>query len=60
MTAEQERALYVLRNAGKIKPDEETNIIKTKDPQMLRAIDALKGVMIYAQQSAPKAQAVKK
>jgi hypothetical protein len=27
-------------------------IIKAKDPQMLRAIDALKGVMIYAQQSA--------
>lgn len=60
MTAEQERALYGLRNAGNIKPDDETNIIKTKDPQMLRAIDALKGVMIYAQQSAPKAEAVKK
>ncbi|MGE5208222.1 MAG: S41 family peptidase [Alphaproteobacteria bacterium] len=60
MTAEQERALNALRNAGNVKPDEETNIIKTKDPQMLRAIDALKGVMIYAQQSAPKAQAVKK
>jgi len=60
MTAEQERALYGLRNAGNAKPDDETNIIKTKDPQMLRAIDALKGVMIYAQQSAPKAEAVKK
>jgi carboxyl-terminal processing protease len=60
MTAEQERALYGLRNAGNVKPDEETNIIKTKDPQMLRAIDALIGVMIYAQQSAPKAEAVKK
>jgi carboxyl-terminal processing protease len=60
MTAEQERALYGLRNAGNVKPEDETNIIKTKDPQMLRAIDALKGVMIYAQQSAPKAEAVKK
>jgi carboxyl-terminal processing protease len=60
MTAEQERALYGLRNSGNVKPDDETNIIKTKDPQMLRAIDALKGVMIYAQQSAPKAEAVKK
>jgi carboxyl-terminal processing protease len=60
MTAEQERALYALRNTGNVKPDDETNIIKTKDPQMLRAIDALKGVMIYAQQSAPKAEAVKK
>ena len=60
MTAEQERALYALRNTGNVKADDEINIIKTKDPQMLRAIDALKGVMIYAQQSAPKAQAVKK
>jgi len=60
MTAEQERALYGLRNSGNVKPDDETNIIKTKDPQMLRAVDALKGVMIYAQQSAPKAEAVKK
>jgi carboxyl-terminal processing protease len=60
LTAEQERALYALRNAGNVKPDDETNIIKTKDLQMLRAIDALKGVMIYAQQSAPKAEAVKK
>jgi carboxyl-terminal processing protease len=60
MTAEQERALYGLRNSGNVKPDDETNIIKTKDPQMLRAIDALKGVMIYAQQSAPKAEAVRK
>jgi len=60
MTAEQERALYALRNSGTVKTDEEINIIKTKDPQMLRAIDALKGVMIYAQQSAPKAEAVKK
>ena len=60
MTSEQERALNALRNAGSVKPEEETSIIKAKDPQMLRAIDALKGVMIYAQQSAPKAQAVKK
>jgi carboxyl-terminal processing protease len=60
MTAEQERTLFTLRNAESVKPDEEKNIIKTKDPQMLRAIDALKGVMIYAQQNAPKADAVKK
>jgi len=60
MTAEQERSLFALRNAGNIKPEDEKTIIKTKDPQMLRAIDALKGVMIYAQQSAPKAEAVKK
>src|SRR5213594_5233225 len=60
MTAEQERALFTLRNADNVKPDEEKNIIKAKDPQTLRAIDALKGVMIYAQQNAPRAEAVKK
>src|SRR5690349_20836455 len=60
MTAEQERSLFALRNAGNMKPEDEKNIIKSKDVQLLRAIDALKGVMIYAQQRAPKAEAVKK
>src|SRR5881227_1626523 len=60
ITADQERALFALRNTGNIKPEDETKIIKIKDAQMLRAIDALKGVMTYAQQSAPKAEAVKK
>src|SRR4030095_8189815 len=60
MTAEQERALFTFRNADNVKPDEEKNIIKAKDPQTLRAIDAMKGVMIYAQQNAPRGEAVKK
>jgi carboxyl-terminal processing protease len=60
LTAEQERSLFALRSAGNMKPEDEKNIIKARDPQMLRAIDALKGVMIYAQENAPKAQAVKK
>jgi carboxyl-terminal processing protease len=60
MTAEQERSLFALRNTGNMKPEDDKSIIKARDPQMLRAIDALKGVMIFAQQNAPKAQAVKK
>jgi len=60
MTAEQERSLFTLRNTGNMKPEDDKSIIKARDPQMLRAIDALKGVMIYAQENAPKAQAVKK
>jgi carboxyl-terminal processing protease len=60
MTAEQERSLLALRNTGNMKPEDDKSIIKARDPQMLRAIDALKGVMIYAQENAPKAQAVKK
>ncbi len=60
MTAEEERSLFALRNTGNIKSEDEKNIVKSKDPQMRRAIDALKGVMIYAQENAPKAEAVKK
>src|SRR5436189_4296658 len=59
MTAEQERSLFTSRNDN-LKPDEEKNLIKTKDPQMLRAIDALKGVMIYAQETSPKIDGAKK
>jgi carboxyl-terminal processing protease len=50
MSADQERVLFALRS-GEVKPNEEKDLIKNKDPQMLRAIDALKGVMIYAQQT---------
>jgi hypothetical protein len=39
-----------------VKPGTRKSIIKAEDPQMLRAIDALKGVMIYAQQNAPPKQ----
>src|SRR5437667_5923883 len=60
MTPEQERALFALRNTENVKPEDEKNLIKAKDLQMLRAIDTLKGVMIYAQRNAPKAEAVKK
>jgi carboxyl-terminal processing protease len=61
MGAEQERMLFAARSSGDaIHPDEEKNFIKGNDPQMLRAIDALKGVMIYAQQNARKAEVIKK
>ncbi|MBA2744173.1 MAG: S41 family peptidase [Chthoniobacterales bacterium] len=60
MTAEQERTLFAARSNENLKPDDEKELIKTKDPQMLRAIDALKGVMIYAQEAAPKVDAVKR
>lgn len=60
MTAEQERALFAQRSNEGLKPDEEKNLIKNKDPQMMRAIDALKGVMIYAQETAPKLDRAKK
>jgi carboxyl-terminal processing protease len=60
MSSEQERMLFVLRNAENAAAEDDKTLIKTKDPQMLRAIDALKGVMIYAQQNAPKGEGIKK
>jgi carboxyl-terminal processing protease len=60
LTSEQDRAVTMLRNNDKIQPAEATRIIKSKDVQMMRAIDALKGVMIYAQETAPKGSAIKK
>src|SRR5213082_988476 len=58
MTAEQEHALFVARNSD-AKTDDEKNQIRSRDPQMLRAIDELKGVMIYAQDTAVKSEAKK-
>lgn len=54
VTSEQARLLFASRGSESINPADERNAIKSRDPQMLRAIDALKGVMIYAQQNAPK------
>jgi carboxyl-terminal processing protease len=60
MTADQERQLFSIRSSENIKPEDDKIVIKSKDPQMLRAIDALKGVMIYAQQNGSKAETIKK
>ena len=61
MSPEQERLVFTARSSGDtIRPDEDKNFIKANDPQMVRAIDALKGVMIYAQQNAVKPEAIKK
>ena len=60
LTPEQDRAVASLRNNDKIQPAEATHIIKSQDLQMMRAIDALKGVMIYARQTSPNVDAVKK
>lgn len=60
LTPEQERAVATLRNNDKIGASEAIEMIKSKDVQLMRGIDALKGVMIYAQQTTPKINAVKK
>jgi len=60
MSSEQERQLFAIRSSDTVKPEDEKVLIKTKDPQMLRAIDALKGLMIYAQQNGGKPEIIKK
>jgi carboxyl-terminal processing protease len=60
LTPEQERAVATMRSNDKIPTPEANSLIKTKDLQLMRGIDALKGVMIYAQQTAPKGNSVKK
>src|SRR6266403_500538 len=58
MTAEQERALFVARNSDAKMEDEKT-LLRSRDPQLLRAIDAIKGGMIYAQETAASSEAKK-
>lgn len=50
MTVEQERSLAA-SHSSEPKREEEANAVRAHDPQMLRAVDALKGVMILAQRS---------
>ncbi len=59
MNAEQERALQTSHLTDAKGAEEVTNV-RAHDPQMLRAIDALKGVMVFAQEREAKPDAVKK
>ena len=49
MTPEQERTLVMSRREDKLTLEEQANVDNFDDPQMDRAIDALKGVLIYTQ-----------
>jgi carboxyl-terminal processing protease len=60
LTPDQNRAVTALRNDDKIETPQAVDIIRSKDLQLMRGIDALKGVMIYAQQTSTKIEAVKK
>jgi carboxyl-terminal processing protease len=54
LTPEQERALMIRRNADGLTEPERREADGIKDPQLDRAVDALKGMMIYRQQMASK------
>jgi carboxyl-terminal processing protease len=49
LTADQERALLLQHRDGVLSPDEQKFVNDQKDPQLDRAVDALKGAMIYNQ-----------
>ena len=59
MTSDQERLLFASRNNNPSSAEDKDSI-KKRDPQMMRAIDALKGVMIYAELNPGKFEPVKK
>ena len=49
LTADQERALLLRHRDGLLSSDEQKFVDDQKDPQLDRALDALKGAMIYNQ-----------
>jgi carboxyl-terminal processing protease len=49
LTADQERALLLRHRDGLLSSDEQKFVNDQKDPQLDRAVDALKGAMIYNQ-----------
>jgi len=53
LSPDQERALVLRRRDGPLSPDEQKIVNEQKDPQLDRAVDALKGVMIYNQNDKP-------
>ena len=54
MTPEQERMLMLLRREDSMTEPERKELANFRDPQLDRAVDALKGVMIYAEKSGEK------
>jgi carboxyl-terminal processing protease len=53
LSMDQERALLLRRRDGTLSPDEQKFVNEQRDPQLDRAVDALKGVMIYNQNDKP-------
>src|SRR5260370_36014635 len=53
LSPDQELALVLRRRDGPLSPDEHKIVNEEKDPQLDRAVDALKGVMIYNQNDKP-------
>ncbi|MBV9489094.1 MAG: carboxyl-terminal protease, partial [Verrucomicrobia bacterium] len=49
LTPEQEKAVLLRRREGALSPEDQKLVSEQRDPQLERAVDALKGAMIYTQ-----------
>lgn len=56
LTPDQDRALLLRRRERPLAPDEQKLVNEQRDSQLDRAIDALKGVMIYSQNGGTRSQ----
>ncbi len=54
LTADEERLLLLSRQEDILTDDEKKDLAGFRDPQLDRAVDALKGVMIYAERTGQK------
>jgi carboxyl-terminal processing protease len=59
LTADEERLLMLSRREELLSDDEKRDVAGFRDPQLDRAVDALKGVMIYAERSGQKTVSLK-
>ncbi|HEY0789751.1 MAG TPA: S41 family peptidase [Chthoniobacterales bacterium] len=49
LTPDQEKALLLRRREGILSPEDQSLANEQRDPQLERAVDAIKGIMIYTQ-----------
>ena len=59
LTADEERLLMLSRREDLLSEDDKKDLAGFRDPQLDRAVDALKGVMIYAERSGQKTVSLK-
>ncbi|MDQ3620881.1 MAG: S41 family peptidase [Verrucomicrobiota bacterium] len=57
MSPEQERALMIQRREETMSESDRAEVANFRDPQLERAVDALKGVMIYAERTGARKSA---
>jgi len=59
LTSDEERLLLLSRREELLSDDDQRDLAGFRDPQLERAVDALKGVMIYAERTGQKTVSIK-